>query len=151
MQKLSFKFDISEEGKVAKVHQKQYFDDFLKQFAGKSVKVTVEKWKKQRSLQQNRYYFGSLILQVIDALVENGYPRSELNAEIVHEMLKAKFLKKDLVSEITGDVINITGSTATLTTTEFMDYIDDIARWMAEYLNTVLILPNEQSTLNFEI
>jgi len=149
MQKLSFKFDISEQGKVEKIHQKQYFDDFLKQFAGKSVKVTVEKWKKQRSLQQNKYYFGSLILQVIDALVENGYPRSELNAEIVHEMLKAKFLKKDLASEITGDVINITGSTATLTTTEFMDYIDDIARWMAEYLGSVLILPNEQSTLNF--
>jgi len=149
MQKLSFKFDISEQGKVEKIHQKTYFDDFLKQFAGKSVKVTVEKWKKQRSLQQNKYYFGSLILQVIDALVENGYPRSELNAEIVHEMLKAKFLKKDLVSEITGDVINITGSTATLTTTEFMDYIDDIARWMAEYLGSVLILPNEQSTLNF--
>jgi hypothetical protein len=149
MQKISFKFDISEEGKVSKVHQKQYFDDFLKQFAGKSVKVTVEKWKKQRSLNQNRYYHGSLIGQVIDALVNNGYPRSELNTEIIHEFLKAKFLKKDIVNEQTGEVLNITGSTTTLTTTEFMDYIDDIARWMAEYLNTVLILPNEQSTLNF--
>jgi hypothetical protein len=149
MQKISFKFDISEQGKVEKIHQKTYFDDFLKQFAGKSVKITVEKWKKQRSLNQNAYYHGSLIVQVIDALVNSGYPRSEFSAEIVHDMLKAKFLKKDLVSEITGDIINITGSTATLTTTEFMDYIDDISRWMAEYLNTVLILPNEQSTLNF--
>jgi hypothetical protein len=97
MQKLSFKFDISEEGKVAKVHQKQHFDNFLKQFAGKSVKITVEKWKKQRSLNQNRYYHGSLILQVIDALVNSGYPRSELSAEIVHEMLKAKFHQRGSV------------------------------------------------------
>jgi polyhydroxyalkanoate synthesis regulator phasin len=150
MQKLSFKFDISEEGKVKKIYQKQYFDDFLKQFAGKSVKVTVEKWKKQRSLNQNAYYHGSLIVQVIDALVNSGYPRSELSAEIVHDMLKAKFLKKDIVNEQTGEVLRVIVSTSSLTTTEFMDYIDDIARWMAEYLNTVLILPNEQSTLNFE-
>lgn len=150
MQKLSFKFDISEEGKVAKVHQKQYFDDFLKQFAGKSVKVTVEKWKKQRSIPQNRYYHGSLIPQVIDALVNSGYPRSELSEEIVHELLKIKFLKKDIFNEQTGEVLSITGSTSSLTTTDFMDYIDDVSRWMSEYLNTVLILPNEQSTLNFD-
>jgi hypothetical protein len=149
MQKLSFKFDISEEGKVAKVHQKTYFDDFLKQFAGKSVKVTVEKWKKQRSLNQNSYYWGCVLPCVIDGMVDVGYPRSELSAVLVHDFLKAKFVKKEVINEQTGEVISMIGSTSALSTTDMMTYIDDIKIWASEFLGIYIPEPMEQSELKF--
>lgn len=150
MQKISFKFDISEDGKVSKIHQKQYFNDFLKQFAGKSVKVTVEKWKKQRSLNQNNYYWGCVLPFVIDGMVGVGYPKSELSTILVHDFLKAKFVKKEVVNEQTGEVISMIGSTSALTTTDMMDYIDDIKKWASEFLGIYIPDPMEQSTLNFE-
>ena len=150
MQKLSFKFDISEEGKVAKVHQKTYFDDFLKQFAGKSVKVTVEKWKKQRSLNQNNYYWGCVLSCVIDGMVGVGYPRSVLSTILVHDFLKAKFVNKEVVNEQTGEVISMIGSTSELSTTNMIDYIDDIKIWASEFLGIYIPEPMEQSTLNFD-
>jgi hypothetical protein len=150
VQKLSFKFDISEEGKVAKVHQKQYFNDFMKQFAGKSVKVTVEKWKKQRSLNQNNYYWGCVLPCVIDGMVGVGYPRSVLSTILVHDFLKAKFVKKEVVNKQTGEVISMIGSTSELSTTNMIDYIDDIKTWASEFLGIYIPDPNEQSTLNFD-
>lgn len=149
MQELIFKADVYDNGKLSKVHQKTLFDDTLKHYAGKTIRIKIAKWTKSRSLPQNRYYHGILITQVIDALVDNGIDRHELNSEIVHDMLKMKFLKKELISEH-GEVIEYVQSTAKLTTEEFSIYIDDIVRWCAETLSYVVYLPNEQAMMNFE-
>jgi hypothetical protein len=147
-QKFAYKADVNEEGKIEKIHNKRAFDVELQQFKGKSIRIEISKWTKKRTLPQLRYYRGSLLLQVIDALVENGYPRHELNPDVVHLMLKQKFLKKTIVSEETGDCIEIIGSTKDLTTVGMMEYIDDIVRYCAEMLNYQVILPNEQAMMN---
>lgn len=149
MQELIFKAEVDENGKLSKIHQKSLFNETLSHYAGKSIRIKIAKWTKPRSLPQNRYYFGVLIPQVIDALVENGIDRYDLNTEVVHDMLKLKFLKKDLISEH-GEVIEIVQNTSKLTTEEFSLYIDQIVRWCAETLSYVVYLPNEQSMLNFD-
>lgn len=149
MQELIFKADVDDNGKLSKIYQKSMFDETLKHYAGKTIRIKVAKWTKPRSLPQNRFYFGVLIPQVIDALVDNGINRDELNVEVVHDLLKMKFLKKELVSEH-GEVIEIVQSTSKLTTEEFSIYIDDIVRWCAETLSYVVYLPNEQAMLNFD-
>lgn len=149
MQELIFKADVDDNGKMSKIYQKSMFEETLKHYAGKTIRIKVAKWTKPRSLPQNRFYFGVLIPQVIDALVDNGINRDELNVEVVHDLLKMKFLKKELVSEH-GEVIEIVQSTSKLTTEEFSIYIDDIVRWCAETLSYVVYLPNEQSMLNFD-
>lgn len=120
----------------------------MQSFGDEQFQITVEKRRKARSNNQNRFYNGCLIPAVIDALVDAGYARSELNRDIVHEFLKNKFLSKDIVSD-QGEVMSVVRRTRDLTTEEFMIYIDDIARWGAEYLNTVFAMPNEQSILTF--
>lgn len=149
MQELIFKAEVDENGKLSKVYQKTLFDETLKHYAGKTIRIRIAKWTKPRSLPQNRYYFGVLLAQVIDALVDNGIDRADLNTEVVHDMLKMKFLKKELVSEH-GEVIEIVQSTSKLTTEEFSIYIDEIVRWCAETLSYVVYLPNEQAMLNFD-
>lgn len=148
MQELIFKADVDNNGKLAKIYQKTAFNDTLKHYSGKTIRIKIAKWTKPRSLPQNRYYFGVLIAQVIDALVDNGIDRNELNTDLVHDMLKMKFLRKELVSEH-GEVIEYVQSTSKLTTEEFSIYIDDIVRWCAETLSYVVYLPNEQAMMDF--
>ncbi len=110
--------------------------------------ITLDRKIKKRSLSQNAYYRGAVIPSVIDALVDNGYPRSELSNEVVHELLKGKFLQKEVVSD-QGEILKVTKSTTELSTVEFLTYIDDIVRWCASVLSYVIPEPNSQSTLNF--
>lgn len=104
--------------------------------------VTIES-KNNRSNQQNRYYHGVIIPFVKDGLKEAGF--SEIRThEDAHEILKYMFLKKRVVNEETGEVIELLGTTTTLTTIEFNAFVEDIIRWAAEYLNIQIPLPNEQ-------
>lgn len=137
-----------ENGEI-KIPRRKALKEAMLLFGDKGFQITIEPKKKKRSLSQNAYYRGAVIPCVIDALVDNGYPRSELSNEIVHELLKGKFLKKDVPSEH-GDFITITRSTSDLTTSEFLIYIDDIMRWSSTFLNYVIPEPNSQAMMNFE-
>lgn len=111
--------------------------------------VNVEKYKKKRSLPQNSYYYGVIIPSVLDGLVDMGFNKHDLSNEVVHEMLKEKFLKHDLGNE-NGEFVTIVRSTKTLSTSEFMDYIAEIQQWSSSFLGIYIPEPNEQSELNFE-
>lgn len=147
--KFRYKADINPQGKVAKIYGVRGFNQDLALFSGKSVYIEFGKWTKSRSTAQNAYYHACCIPYVIDGLVDNGYERHKLNAEVVHEYLKEKFLKTEIISEKTGDVITVTRSTSELSTTEFMDYIANIQRWAAEFLRMVIPDPEQQSQINF--
>lgn len=110
--------------------------------------VTIRKYKKSRSNAQNSYYHGIVVNAVRDGLIDMGFAKYSLSNETVHEMLKQKFLKEDMANE-DGVYISVTKSTTELSTTDMMNYIDDIIRWSAEFLSIVIPLPNEQSTINY--
>ena len=61
-----------------------------------------------------------------------------------HEVLKHIHLRKRIVSTQTGDVIDIAGSSASLTIPEFDRYLEDICRWAAMDLDLVIPSPNQQ-------
>lgn len=96
-------------------------------------------FKKDRSNQQNRYYWGVLI----DLLSEHtGFNREEM-----HEVLKHKFLrytvwipKKDNIKEQSI----IAKSTSKLTTKQFEEYQSQIRQWASTDLGLFLPEPNEQ-------
>ena len=74
----------------------------------------IKKWYKQRSKDQNNYYWGV----VIETLCEyTGYTPDEM-----HDCLKRKFLKS--MEDQFG--FEHTQSTRSLTTTEFEEYIENI-------------------------
>ncbi len=87
----------------------------------------------KRSLNQNAYYWGVVLPLVKDGLRDIGY-REIKTIDDTHEALKYMFLKKQIGNENTGEVIEILGSTAKLTTVNFNEYIEDIAKWCAEFL-----------------
>jgi hypothetical protein len=105
---------------------------YMTSLEGQKIELTLRKFRKKRSDQQNRYYWGV----VIDILGKTfGYEPEEM-----HEALKFKFLQID--SSIQPGLISAR-STTKLSTTEFMDYISAIQRWAAQEFHIYLPDPNE--------
>lgn len=116
---------------------------------GKEIEIRIVKKKKTRSNNQNRYYWGVIIPIVKQGLIDAGYPREKIsNSEVVHDILKDMFCKKEeLVNYDTGEILVLPPSTTSNSTTQMMDYFDDIKRWCAENLGIYIPDPNEQTSL----
>ncbi len=130
---------------------KQY-EAFLKAFKdakpGRWV-ITLERYIKRRSNPQNSYYWAVVVPCVCDGLVDMGFNPSELNKEVVHEMLKNKFLTVDISNE-SGEFVNITRSTSTINVMQFMEFIAEIQQWAAAFLGINIPDPDTQGELNFK-
>jgi len=103
--------------------------------------VSAKSFKK-RSNNQNKYYHGCMVPLVKQGLIDMGWDiRDEDEA---HEFIKEKFLRKKIVNKETGEVKEIPGSTAKLTTVQFNELIEDVIRFGAEYLGIQIPYPSEQ-------
>ncbi|MDP2218508.1 MAG: hypothetical protein Q8J68_14620 [Methanolobus sp.] len=103
----------------------------LSKYEGQYVEVLLRKKKSQRSIQQNRAYFGI----AVDILCEHtGFSRDEM-----HDALKQKFASR--VDDKTG--LTIIESTADMDTVRFNKYYEQIQQWSAEFLNVYIPSPSE--------
>ena len=114
----------------------------LSAFDGQEVEVEIRKRQKNRSLNQNKFYWGVFLPAVKAALIDVGYWMA--NEEQVHDLLKLKFLKTTSVNENTGEVMEILGTTTEMSTYDFEMYLTQVRVWAAEYLGTTLPVPNEE-------
>lgn len=130
-----------------KISRRSELDEVLQSFEGKDFTLTIEKKKKSRSNEQNRYLHALFTIF-----------RNELNAlgnrftmEQVKELCKAKFATVDMVNEATGEIIGqrIKG-TSEMTTTELNEFIENIIEWAATMFHIVLPYPNENFVLEFK-
>ena len=101
----------------------------LKRLRGRH-RVEIARYRKRRSDQQNRRYWGAIIRAFGDFLRENGESITDLQA---HELMKHKFLRRTWVDTKTGEAHDYTRSTAELNTAEFTEYMDDCENWLAEF------------------
>jgi hypothetical protein len=109
---------------------------------GQHYRVII-KDARSRSLPQNAYYWAVVVPMVRKALYDLGYDEVKDNMD-AHEVLKHLHLRKRIVSKQTGDVIDIAGSSASLTISEFNEYIENICRWASQNLDLVIPSPNQQ-------
>jgi hypothetical protein len=94
----------------------------------KPWRVTVEPYRKSRSVEQNRLYWK--ILQL--AADELG-----CDAEGIHDVARKKFLPP-VFTEIKGEVHEGRPSTTKLNVGEFSDYIERVTAWLQVDLGLVL-------------
>lgn len=119
--------------------------DAIETFEGKQIIIKIEKAKKKRSTQQNRFYYGVIIPIVQNCLKEAGHI---MTSESTHDLIKLKFLKETLfVNETTGEVIERIKSTTELSTSQFMDLLTEINNFTFEYFGVTLPNPNDDLTL----
>ena len=125
-----------------KVVNMQEFKAAFNQLKDGKHLVTVKDMRR-RSIAQNSYYWGVMVPLVRRGLYEAGYDDVKTNDD-AHEVLKHVHLKNRIVNKQTGDVIDIAGSSAALSTPEFNIYVEAICKWAAEFLGVVIPSPNEQ-------
>lgn len=131
------------------IQNRKSFNFDIEALEGKQLVLTIEKKRKSRSLPQNRYYWAAVVPIIREGLIDAGWTREDVGTlEQVHEILKHKFCKvTEIVNTDTGEILSMPPTTTQLTTTDMMDYIDDIKRWAAEFLGIVIPDPNEQVNL----
>ena len=103
----------------------------LRKLEGKRVTISIEPYRKTRSAQQSRYYFGVVVAILGD---EFGYRRDEMHSALAHRFLGS-------VDENTG-LMRIK-STKDLSTVEFEDYMSAIREWASLEYRISIPLPNE--------
>ena len=118
-------------------------------FEGRQIEVTFRRKRKRRSNEQNRYYWGVVIPEVIKGLIDVGNDDFQLgntvHAEQVHEFLKAEILQNgEEIILAGGEMKRLPATTTTLTTTEHMEFIDKVRAWAGEFLGINIPEPNEQ-------
>jgi hypothetical protein len=118
----------------------QAFMDHVKSLEGEAVVATLKKYRpyKERSNQQNRYYWGVLVKILSNEL---GYTPEE-----VHEVIKYKFLLTERTfTTKEGDVrqLFVAGSTASLSTSDFEALMSRIRSWASAELSIYIPEPNE--------
>lgn len=127
-----------------KFRQYERFKNSLEVFEGKDVEIIVRNKKKYRSNPQNRFYHGCVVPCIKYAMESKGFFIN--NTEQVHELLKYKFLKGEMLNVSTGELIETIGSTTRLSTIDFEDYLTKIRKWASEYLDCIVPMPNEQTS-----
>lgn len=125
----------------AKFKNRKLFDYCLKEFEGKQADIILDTHRKRKSNDQNRYLWGVVYPCALRGFQDAGH--SGLNNDDMHEYFKERFLTKgkDIIHPLTGEVKTIAKTTTILSTTEMMEYIEEIARFCAEYLNTIIPEP----------
>ena len=136
---------ISEVKNGSLTRNRNLIKDAIATFENKQVVIKIEKFKKKRSTQQNRFYYGVIIPIVQNCLKEAGHIMTN---ESTHDLIKLKFLKEALfVNETTGEVIERIKSTTELSTSQFMDLLAEINNFTFEYFGVSLPNPNDDLTL----
>tara|TARA_R110002051_G_scaffold280089_2_gene341662 strand:+ start:2886 stop:3269 length:384 start_codon:yes stop_codon:yes gene_type:complete len=106
------------------LNNNRLFKDGLKEFEGKEVEIRIRERSNSRSKEQNSLYW-----QWINILSnEIGFTKMEM-----HELIKYKFLKRNIVNDDGGEEI-IIKSTTTLTVKEFNQLMNDLLYWSNDTL-----------------
>lgn len=117
----------------------------IKSFEGKEVVITIDKVKKQRSIQQNRYYWGLLV-----PLMQQGAKDTwgeTWSIDKAHKHLSKLFVFHESINEKNGLITQTPKSTTELTTTDWEVYTTEIRIYLLQDFDINAPEPNENLTL----
>ena len=119
--------------------------DAIKSFNGSDVVLTIDKVKKKRSNNQNRFYWGCLI-----PLMQKGAKDmwgESWSIDKAHKHLSKLFVFHESVNVKTGLITQTPKSTTELTTTDWEVYVTEIRIYLLENFDIEAPSPNEEITL----
>lgn len=122
-----------EKGKV-KFSNLELFNQDLRNYEGKEAYIIIKPFRKNRSDNQNRYYWGVVIKILSD---EIGFEPEEM-----HEVLKQKFLTQETLRIGKEDFI-VVKPTHNMNTTEFEEYLSHIRTWASVEMGISIPLPHD--------
>ena len=136
---------VSKTGILTLQNRKRLQDELIK-LSGFAVEITIKK-KARRSNPMNNYYWGVIVKEIELRMIELG---NDVDADLVHEFLKDKFNKIEVIGE-GGEIIDYRpGSTTEMNKEEMNIYWQKIWKWAAETLGISIPAPNEDLQFDFK-
>jgi hypothetical protein len=120
-------------------HVSEKIRDLFRRNEGRMLTISVERYRRQRSNNQNRYYWGCVVPHIIRMFEEAG---SIVTPDEVHDFLRHELKLIRHVTDPAGEVHSIIRSSSDLDTREWEDWMERIRVWAAER-GTQIPLPNE--------
>lgn len=121
---------------------RQFINDAATLFTGKEVFLSLEERIEFRSQDANAYYWVAIVGPVCDRFNELG---ERLTKDVVHEVLKYKFLRVFDYDPVTGDpYVKYIQSTSKLKVPDFSFYLEDCIRFAAEDLDLPIEPPKKR-------
>ena len=118
----------------------------IESFEGKEIVLKIERVTKQRSNQQNNFYWGVIVTITKQAILEYwGEVWSE--KEIHTYLLQNVPTYRQVVNIKTGEVSEVLKSSSQMTTTEMCDWWERIRQYMAVNFHVQIPEPNEDLKL----
>ncbi len=122
----------------------------IESFEGKTIVITIEKAKKTRSNQQNRFYWG-VVIPIIQQGLKDATGEFRGSESIHYGILLPLFAPtNEIVNTDTGQVLTEKISSSEMTTSQFMDFVAYVQQWAAEFLGVDIPNPNEEILLNLD-
>jgi len=109
---------------------REKYNNWIAQLNDNKIEVIIRKPKKVRSDRQNRYYWGVVLKLITECTGESG---EDLHNHFSYRWLGTKGKSGKLISR---------KSTTSLSTVEFMEYLDKIISWGEKFLN--ITFPNPE-------
>lgn len=107
-------------------------------------RISVCKYRKRRTDRQLRYYWPCVVQPFADFLRAQG---ENVTDDEAHEYLKLRFNGREIINPGSGEVVGTVGrSTGELDTSEFNDYVERCAAWLAEF-GVIVQAPNGISSI----
>lgn len=138
------KITLTAKVKGGKISNPSKIKEAIQSFEGKEIQISIQKKKRQRSSQQNAYYWG-LLLPLTTEAVKTEWGEIWSN-EKAHEFYKSMFLFNEKQKE--GKTVKVPKSTSENSTLQQEDYHLQIRGFLLEWFNVSAPLPNEQILIN---
>lgn len=124
--------------------------DAISTFENKTVSITIQKFRKSRSNNQNAYFWGVVVPLVQQGLIDATAEVRDAQS-IYQQILLPMFAPtRDITNRDTGEVISERMTSSELSTVEFMEFIQEIQKWAAEFLGITIPDPNEKLEIQFD-
>jgi len=94
-------------------------------------RISAKRWRPRHSEAQRRWYFGRIVGDFHDWLIDQG--NDHLTRDDAHDMLKLKCLGVEVADPETGESCRVPGSIRPTETVEFSDYCERCRAWLAEF------------------
>jgi hypothetical protein len=125
-----------------RVVNSKLFQEELNRLPEGRYRITVDKYRKGKSLPQLGYYYACVLPMSHKLLLDAGWEFSTL--EEVDIFWKSQFANRDIVNRNTGEVMTIPALKRDMTTTDFMAFVDAIRNYCSEYLGGYIPEPEQQ-------
>jgi hypothetical protein len=129
---------------VLKIHQKERFRRMISEFGDTRVMVIVKKLYKQRSNEENKYYWGCII-EYARQCINNAWGR-DISKEMAHDILVINCNYEEVHNE-DGQILRLPLETHNLSTVDYEKFLEKCRQWIYEYFEVHVPLPNEQSDI----